>query len=555
MARHRRPRARAPVPSADAVARGVVASSGAPPRRGGRSLDDAVAVAVILVASALLNYGHDRITDPDSFYHWRHAWVYMTSGLGETAFPWTQFSVIRTLGADLWYGLHVLMIPLTWTSDPVAAIKLGSFLSTAAALALFYAAQRRAGTAWPLLGTLVFLFATADLMYRITMLRPHPLSLGLTLLVFAEATVDPPGRDRGRLLRLACYAALVAWLHLAVAWMPLLVMAVAAGVRVVRRSALDPAGAVAVAAGVLAGWVLRPHAWQAARLAFIQVAYLSLQHQREVPLRFGHELRPLHVSELHKQLLGLMLLLAVGLGVVVVMRVRRLELGTRLWCSLVIWPLFFVLAFMVFRRANEVMVAFAVTFLGLVAARARQAAGAQGLVRLTLGSWPATLATAIIAVALVLMPAKTMKRMALFLPNAFDPDRFRAASAWLAENSAPGEIVFNADWDRFGMLFFWNPRNHYIHGMDPIFMYAYDPSLYWKSHFLSVDAVTSFTCGQVKCNSVVGEDTRTVLRRDFRASYILVERGRNPSLLAYLLGAPGFTKVFEGDYEVLFRIS
>src|SRR5262249_2665882 len=236
-------------------------------------------------------------------------------------------------------------------------------------------------------------------------------------------------------------------------------------------------------------------------------------------------------------------------------RRRRVELGTGVWCSLVLWPVFFILAFTVFRRANEVMVAFAVTFIGLIAARARAVFGSGGLAHWALGSGAAATAALMVVVGLLAMPIKTFARFSVFIPNAFDPDRFRAVSAWVAVNSAPGEIVFNADWDRFGQLFLWNPQSYYIHGMDPIFLYAYDPSLYWKLHFLSVDTATSFTCGQVTCNSHVGEDTRTVLRRDFHASFILVERGRNPKLLDYLETAPGFAKVFETEYEVLFRIA
>ena len=464
-------------------------------------VDVAAAIALCLALAAWLNFSHGRITDTDSFYHYRHAWVYATEGLAHADFPWTRFSVIRTFAADLWYGLHVVMIPLTWMSDAVAALKLGSFLTTSAALILFYVAQRRAGAAWPLLGTLVFLFATADLLYRATMLRPHPISLGLTLLVFADLAADPVPRGRARLIRLAAAAALVAWLHLAVAWLPVMVLVVATVVRVVRRTPADAAGGAAVLAGLAAGWLLRPHAWGALKLAYIQVAYLSLQHQGEVPLRFGRELTPFHYTELHKQLPGLLLLLAVGLVVLAASVRKKVDLGTGVWTSLALWPVFFVLAFTVFRRANEVMVAFAVTFLGLLGARARRALTDGGPLRAAASSWPATAAAVAVAVGLLIMPAMTLARFFVFLPNAFDPERFRAASAWVQENSAPGDVVFSADWDRFGQLFFWNPKSHYIHGMDPIFMYAHDPKLYWKSHYLAIVKVSSFTCGEIPCSA------------------------------------------------------
>jgi hypothetical protein len=229
---------------------GAAVSASAPDAR--RPLDDAIAVALFVALAAALNFSHSRITDIDSLYHYHHAWVYATQGITATDFHWTRFSVIRTLAADLWYGLHVLMIPLTWMPDRVAAVKLGSFATTACALVLFYGAQRRLGTAGPLLGTLVFLFATADLLYRITMLRPHPLSLGLTLLVFAEATREPGAADAGRRWRLALAGALIAWLHIALAWLPVLVVAVVAGARLARRRGVDVAGILALTAGLAA---------------------------------------------------------------------------------------------------------------------------------------------------------------------------------------------------------------------------------------------------------------------------------------------------------------
>jgi hypothetical protein len=181
--------------------------------------------------------------------------------------------------------------------------------------------------------------------------------------------------------------------------------------------------------------------------------------------------------------------------------------------------------------------------------------GPRGPLREALASSAGTAAVVVAAIALLLMPVTTLRRFAIFLPNAFDPDRFRAVGEWLRGHSAEGEIVFNADWDRFGYLVFWNPHNYYIHGMDPIFMYAYDAGLYWKLHYLALDQATAYTYASAPGTQAVREDTRDVLRRDFRASFVLLERGRNPQLLAYLERAPGFVKAFETDREVLFRIA
>jgi hypothetical protein len=62
----------------------------------------------------------------------------------------------------------------------------------------------------------------------------------------------------------------------------------------------------------------------------------------------------------------------------------------------------------------------------------------------------------------------------------WDPHRFESGAKWIAANSQPGEIVFNARWEYFPELFFWKTKNVYSNGMDPIFQYAFDPDLYGK---------------------------------------------------------------------------
>jgi len=64
-----------------------------------------------------------------------------------------------------------------------------------------------------------------------------------------------------------------------------------------------------------------------------------------------------------------------------------------------------------------------------------------------------------------------------------DINRFRGATAWLAQNTPLGARVFSTDWDDFPELFYWNTHNTYLIGLDPTYMYLYDGPLYlqWRS--------------------------------------------------------------------------
>ncbi|MCJ7750925.1 MAG: hypothetical protein MUQ65_07495, partial [Armatimonadetes bacterium] len=99
-----------------------------------------------------------------------------------------------------------------------------------------------------------------------------------------------------------------------------------------------------------------------------------------------------------------------------------------------------------------------------------------------------------------------------------------------------------------------NTKDKYIGGMDPIFQYAYDPALYWKAHHLYTGQFANYTCGEPMCDPSNSEDTFTVLQRDFRASYLVLEQKRHPRLLRYALGDPRFQFVFDDGVIAVFRL-
>ena len=165
----------------------------------------------------------------------------------------------------------------------------------------------------------------------------------------------------------------------------------------------------------------------------------------------------------------------------------------------------------------------------------------------------------IIVIALIYGPIKTVYRYNTYTANAFSPERFREVAEWLQLNSNPGEIVFNLQWDRFAQVFFWNYQNYYINGMDPIFELAYSPSLYWKNHYLFIDQFfvqdgVAKVCGEIRCSVDMVEDIYMVLFRDFKASFLFLEKNRNPKLYNYLKTDSRFENVFETDFEAVFRI-
>lgn len=481
-----------------------------------------------------------RVLDVDGFYHLKHTWVYRTRGLLEAAFPWTQFSAIRREAADLWYGFHVLLLPLTGYQDLSTGVRVGAFGVTAAALLLVHAAFALLGLRRPLAWTLLFAFATPTVLFRLLMLRPHPISLGLFLLLFALLLPRSDERS-GRTAAIAAASALVSWLHLSLAWIPVAIAAAVALARRVGGRALRGTSSIAVLAGLLAGLLLRPNPLGAARLAWIQVG--ELLAAKHLPLRLGAELLPFAGADFVRELVPLSLLLLLGVALFALLLARgEAPRESQLRCAapaaLALSAVFLALTFTTARRSCELFVAFAVVFVGLAGSAWLDAGAPLRRSRPVLGG----MALALLAVLFALVA--TPLRVRGFVETAGPHPDLRHVADWLRENARPGEIVFHVRWEEFAELFFWNERNTYINGMDPIFEYDYDPALYWKHHHLAADGATASTCGALRCGPDDAEDTHRVLAEDFQASYVLVEPYQYPALYDYLLADPGFEKCY-----------
>ena len=162
------------------------------------SVQPALTVAALVVAAAALHGVSPTTADPDGFYHIRHAWLYRTNGLFDSAFPWARFSAIRDQASDLWYGFHVLLVPFRLPQNLLNGLLAGGVAVTAASLLLLLAAFSLLRLAFPL-AWLVAFAATGDVLFRLTMLRPQPLSLALAVLALALCAA--PGLRHRRALR------------------------------------------------------------------------------------------------------------------------------------------------------------------------------------------------------------------------------------------------------------------------------------------------------------------------------------------------------------------
>ncbi len=133
----------------------------------------------------------------------------------------------------------------------------------------------------------------------------------------------------------------------------------------------------------------------------------------------------------------------------------------------------------------------------------------------------------------------------LFLSNlltlqesiAYNVTDFSSIGGWLEMHSKPGDIVVLEDWSWFPQLYYYSPKNYYSSGLEPRFMYTYNPGLYWESVHLK----DGYLCREARCPDIMeaahaalwgtnahtyafveGDNIARALKNDFHASYIVI---------------------------------
>ncbi len=484
----------------------------------------ALAVAVFLHLSA------ETFPDPDAFYHFRHAEIYRSAGAGgifRTSFPWVHYSVISKFSSDLWYGFHLLIIPFTLVGDPIMGMQLAGIFVTCAFLILFYIVcvylEIKPALFWPFF----LLFSSAFILHRLGMLRPQVLSLGLSALLFAMMAMESVWG--------VFFAALAsAFLHLNLFFISFLVFGVFAMTKALAEKAFPWRECLALTSGVLGGWLLRPNPLGAAEILYVQLFRFTVEKVGGGLLDLGAELLPLKLKSNSNYLWFIVLWIISLLRVFCGLAKKELALSNRdrtiILSSAYLSIMFFLLSVFFARRAFDFCTVFGVILISLVFSR---------FLYQNLG------ARLVLTCAFVFLVPYGLNLRSQVLSVGWNPVRFKSAAQWIAGNSEPGDIVFNARWEYFPELFFWNTKNVYVSGMDPIFQYTYDQDLYREGSYLVSEPIRQEGL----------KDAYKILKEKFKARYVVLAKPFDGSLYFRLLRDSRFLLKQENDSSAVFEVN
>lgn len=454
-------------------------------------VEGAALLALFAGALALVQFAAPGLAGNDGYYHMKMGLLMRQQGLKPT-FIWLPLSILSPKG---YYDHHLLYHVY---------------------LALFVAVWwllRGRGVRWAGLWSLGLLAVSDAFLYRMSMPRAQSASL-LALALGVHWLL----KRRYRLLGVLGF--LYVWLYNA---FPLLLLLAAAYVAVTfvteRRLEWQPLAVVGLGIGL--GVVVNPYFPQ--NVAFI-INHL-LPKVGAINERVGTEWYPYETWTLVENATGAWLAL---LGGVLAMGWNEKRVDRPTLFALALALLFGLLVFKS-RRFVEYFPAFALIFGAMSVSRLVDGVG-EGVWR----RW----ALAGLAMAMVALSARSLLRAREAMERTLPADLYADAATWLAENSQPGEMVFQTDWDDFTRLFFYDTSNVYTIGLDVTYMQRYSPALY--------DEWVAITRGEVAAPS-------HVIASDFSADYVFSDLGHSEFLEA-AVDDPLLVEVYRDDDAVIFRV-
>lgn len=466
------------------------------------------------VGMASIQFSTPDLPDNDGFYHIKLAWLMRTEGL-KPEFYWLPLTI---LNAEEFYDHHFLyhaaLIPFTFGDLLDGAKWAAVVFSSLAFLAVWWLFHRqKIPFAW--LWAVALLGISDAFLYRMSVTRAQSLSLAILALAFLWLL------ERSY-KRLAALAFIYVWMYDAFPLMLALAALHFLSVALIERR-FEFRALLYTTAGILAGLVINPY--------FPQNVVFSFHHMLPklvdaTSVRVGNEWFPYETKQLLENSLPALIAFASG---ALALGLSGKKMDVRTAFALLASLLFGLMLFQA-RRFVEYFPPFALIFAAFAWTPLLSAQFEVHVKRL---------AQSLLGLAVVLSVNVSLPRAREAVMNSKPYDLYADASAWLVENTSPGERVFQTDWDDFPRLFFYNAHNTYLIGLDPTYMQLYDPDLF----ALWVD----ITQGDV-------EEPSKIIAGEFGSTYVHTDLNHR-DFLRVAKEDDGLIEVYRDGHAVIFKVA
>ena len=423
-------------------------------------------IVAVLAAAGLnlaLQVKSQGFADPDGYYHIRWSRL-LGDGLSHGSLPdftWLPLTILNERDyADHHFLFHVLQAPFAWEADILTGAKVSAVLFATLAYLGCYALVVRAQPRYRLAWLVLLLGSSLLVLARMSLPRAPAVMIALLALTIWLLFTE-------RYAWLAVAAFVTVWTYSLFPLIGVFAVVWAALVSVERkRVEWRPVGAAA--AGTLAGLVVNPY--------FPQNVYLFLAHLTKAlpsgPEVLGNEWAPMSLRALF---VFNGVALAAQVVATAVWLVRRRSSDAETHFMGIVSLLLFALALKSV-RFTEYWAPIAVVFLA-VAARPAVAAWHADHTRSRRARIAVLAGAGVLCAAIA---AHTVLFVAWTDTSAIrssHPEVYEGPAAWLRENTPPGSLVYNVEWEDFPPLFCFDTHNAYVAGLDPTYLSYEHPEL------------------------------------------------------------------------------
>ena len=445
-----------------------------------------LAAAIAFAFAIATGSGIEGLGDTDPYRHLEYARQLWKSDFALRNHPFLPFTLLADPGADLWWGFHLLLIPLTplgnvWGSR-IAGALIAAVLAGTMAYLIHRGGQRRAAVF-----ALLPLIASPAFAYRDHLARPaHLTSALIALSVFAGASQLSPAVG-------GVASFIYSLVHMSSPLSPLFTMLGAVGSSVgwrlfEKRDAAPPRAAEAILwsiGGLGAGLLLRPDRAAYPFVAYqISTAALGATSTGRLP-HVAFELQPISAQLLMRNVVGVLAVLAVA----IVLGWKKERAGTpRALCAVLMAGAAALL--LCFRSSR--FLDYLVPELALVAALFWP----RDSVLVAMPRLRAGLAAAAALVAAWFGWSNIAQAWQVGNRYLDPPVVFEHLATAVRAHVPPGSLLFTDDPFMTSVLYASLPEYQYIVAYDPAVLFTASPRLFWRWHHTVADGIA---CDEREC--------------------------------------------------------
>ncbi len=454
--------------------------------------------------SLILQYSSPWLVGYDGYFHVKFSYL-LREYLYIDELPWLQFTIYKEHFRNHHLLFHYLIVPFTYI-DLMTAGKLAASFFMALAWFGLYMVLRVSGIPYPMLWALIGFVSSNAFLYRLSMVRVQSTALFFLLIIFLF-------HMQKRYKLIFTFSLLFVYLYDAFPLILFISFAFTVSELLIDKQ-LNYRYLVSSGSGILTGLVINPYFPENIESFFFNI-YRTI-FLKEKFIRLGSEWYPYSTWGLLENMLPA----AVGMGILIlflpfVKNVKREEYAALILCLGFLFLTFKSRRFIEYSPVF-VMLTFALVFLRRVDVKH----------------------SLLVAILFIPLSVMTFQKAKEDVKGTKNPIQYEGASLWLKENSNPGDIVFNSDWDDFPFLFFYNHKNYYILGLDPMYMYKYDPKLYRRYQRITKGRVNN-----------PGRE----IAESFKAKFIFTDK-KHRAFIKALKGDKYAEKVYEDKWSVVYKL-